>query len=147
MERSPERNGVFDAWHRLRAMGTPWTGLSFGKIDGRSTFDPKTDLRSDFPRFKPESLKANQPIVQILRKVADRKNATPGQIALAWVSAQKSWIVPIPGTSKLAHLVENVAAADVDLDPSDLREIDSAAASINVVGGRMNAEQMAQVER
>jgi aryl-alcohol dehydrogenase-like predicted oxidoreductase len=151
MERSPERNGVFDACQALGIGFVPWgplgQGYLAGKIDGGSMFDPKTDLRSDFPRFKPESLKANQPIVQILRKVADRKNATPGQIALAWVSAQKSWIVPIPGTSKLAHLVENVAAADVDLDPSDLREIDSAAASINVVGGRMNAEQMAQVDR
>jgi aryl-alcohol dehydrogenase-like predicted oxidoreductase len=151
MERSPERNGVFDACQELGIGFVPWgplgQGYLSGKIDSKSQFDPKTDLRSDFPRFKPDSLTANQPIVQVLRKVADAKGATPGQIALAWVLAQKSWIVPIPGTSKFAHLIENIAAADVELTPTDRRDIDAALASITVVGGRMNAEQMEQVER
>jgi aryl-alcohol dehydrogenase-like predicted oxidoreductase len=151
MERSPERNGVFEACQELGIGFVPWgplgQGYLSGKIDNESQFDSKTDLRSDFPRFKPESLTANQPIVEVLRKVANAKGATPGQIALAWVMAQKPWIVPIPGTSKLVHLAENISAADVELTPADRREIDAGLASITVVGGRMNAEQMEQVER
>jgi aryl-alcohol dehydrogenase-like predicted oxidoreductase len=150
MERSPERNGVFDACQELGIGFVPWgplgQGFLSGKIDSKSQFDPKTDLRADFPRFKPASLTANRPIIEALRKVAKTKGTTSGQIALAWVLAQKPWIVPIPGTSKLAHMAENTAAADVELTPADRREIDAALASITVVGGRMNAEQMEQVE-
>ena len=110
-------------------------GFLTGKIDADTQFD-KTDFRNIVPRFTPENRKANQRVVDLVSDVAGRKKATPAQIALAWVLAQKPWMVPIPGTSKLHRLQENLGAADVELRPEDLREIDSAVAKIPVQGER-----------
>jgi aryl-alcohol dehydrogenase-like predicted oxidoreductase len=110
-------------------------GFLTGKIDESATFD-KTDFRSQIPRFAPEALKANQALVDLLGKIAARKKATPAQIALAWLLAQKPWIVPIPGTTKLARLEENIGAVAVELTPDDLRDIERAASNITVQGAR-----------
>jgi aryl-alcohol dehydrogenase-like predicted oxidoreductase len=110
-------------------------GFLTGKIDEKTTFD-SSDFRSTLPRFTPEALKANQALVDLLGKIAQRKKATPAQIALAWLLAQKPWIVPIPGTTKLHRLEENIGAAAVELTSDDLREIDSAASKITVQGAR-----------
>jgi aryl-alcohol dehydrogenase-like predicted oxidoreductase len=110
-------------------------GFLTGKINENTTFD-STDFRSTLPRFAPEALKANQALVDLLGRIAAQVNATPAQIALAWLLAQKPWIVPIPGTTKLHRLDENIGAVAVELTSGDLREIDSAAAKITVQGGR-----------
>jgi aryl-alcohol dehydrogenase-like predicted oxidoreductase len=110
-------------------------GFLTGKMDERTTFDG-SDFRSTLPRFTPEALKANQALVDLLGQIGERKKATPAQIALAWLLAQKPWIVPIPGTTKLHRLEENIGAASVELTPDDLREIDSAASKITVHGDR-----------
>ena len=110
-------------------------GFLTGKIDENTTFD-SSDFRNTVPRFTPEARKANQALVDLLGKIAERKKATPAQIALAWLLAQKPWIVPIPGTTKLHRLEENLGAASVELTPDDLREIDSAASKITVQGAR-----------
>src|SRR6185436_8570303 len=100
-----------------------------------ATFD-STDFRSTLPRFTPEALKTNQALIDLLARIAKRKKATPAQIALAWVLAQKPWIVPIPGTTKLHRLEENIGAVSVELTPDDLRDIDVAASKITVQGAR-----------
>lgn len=110
-------------------------GFLTGKIDERTTF-AGTDFRNVVPRFTPEARKANQALVELLGSIAERKKATPAQIALAWLLAQKPWIVPIPGTTKLHRLDENIGATAVELTAEDLREIDSAAAKITVHGAR-----------
>ena len=110
-------------------------GFLTGAIKENTTFD-SSDFRSTLPRFTPEALKANQALVDLLGRIAKRKNATPAQIALAWLLAQKPWIVPIPGTTKLARLEENIGAAAVELSSDDLRDIDSAAAKIKLEGAR-----------
>ena len=110
-------------------------GFLTGKIDENAKFD-SSDFRSTLPRFTPEALKANQAMVDLLGKLANKKKATPAQIALAWLLAQKPWIVPIPGTTKLHRLEENIGAESVELTPDDLRDIDSAAAKITVQGAR-----------
>ncbi|MBV9297231.1 MAG: aldo/keto reductase [Acidobacteriaceae bacterium] len=110
-------------------------GFLTGKIDQNATFD-STDFRSSLPRFTPEALKANQALIDLLGSIAQRKEATPAQIALAWLLAQKPWIVPIPGTTKLNRLDENIGALAVELTANDLREIDEAAARITVQGER-----------
>jgi aryl-alcohol dehydrogenase-like predicted oxidoreductase len=110
-------------------------GFLTGKIDENTTFDSK-DFRNIVPRFDPENRKANQALVDLLGRVAGRKQATPAQIALAWLLAQKPWIVPIPGTTKLHRLEENVGAAEVELTSDDLREIETAASKIEVQGAR-----------
>jgi len=110
-------------------------GFLTGKIDENTKFDA-TDFRNVVPRFTPEARKANQAVVDLLGTIAKRKNATPAQIALAWLLAQKPWIVPIPGTTKLHRLDENIGAATVELTPDDLRDIDSAASKITVQGAR-----------
>lgn len=110
-------------------------GFLTGKIDEKTTFD-KTDFRNIVPRFTPEARKANQTLVDLLRKIAERKKATPAQIALAWLLAQKPWIVPIPGTKKLERLEENIGAVAVELTPQDLREIDSVASKVTIQGDR-----------
>ena len=110
-------------------------GFLTGKIDENTTFDSK-DFRNVVPRFNPENRKANQAVVDLLGRIAERKRATPAQIALAWLLAQKPWIVPIPGTTKLHRLEENVGAAEVELTPDDLREIEEAASKIDVQGAR-----------
>ena len=110
-------------------------GFLTGKMDDKTTFD-SSDFRSVLPRFTPEALKANQALVNLLGSIAERKNGTPAQIALAWLLAQKPWIVPIPGTTKLHRLEENIGAVSVELTPDDLREIDTAASEIQVQGAR-----------
>ena len=114
-------------------------GYLTGKIDENTTFD-STDFRSTLPRFTPEALKANQALIDLLGSIANRKKATPAQIALAWLLAQKPWIVPIPGTTKLHRLDENIGAVSVELTPEDLREIESAASKITVQGARYTAK-------
>jgi len=110
-------------------------GFLTGKLDANATFD-KGDMRSSMPRFTPEAMKANQAVIDLLKAVAKKKNATPAQIALAWLLAQKPWIVPIPGTTKLSRLEENIGAAAIELTPADLKEIDEAASKIQVEGDR-----------
>jgi aryl-alcohol dehydrogenase-like predicted oxidoreductase len=110
-------------------------GFLTGKIDEQTTFD-KSDFRNIVPRFTPENRQANQAVVDLLRRIGEQKNATPAQIALAWLLAQKPWIVPIPGTTKPRRLEENIGAVDVQLTGEDLREIESAASKIAVQGAR-----------
>ncbi len=110
-------------------------GFLTGKMDEKTTF-ASTDFRSTLPRFTPEALKANQALIDLLDTIAKRKKATPAQIALAWLLAQKPWIVPIPGTTKLHRLEENIGAASVELTPDDLRDINIAASKITVQGAR-----------
>ncbi len=114
-------------------------GFLTGKINQDTTF-ASTDLRSRIPRFEPEARKANQALVDLLATLADRKKATPAQIALAWLLAQKPWIVPIPGTTKPARMEENIGAAAIALTPDDLRDIDGAASKITVQGARYPEE-------
>src|SRR5437867_2698659 len=110
-------------------------GFLTGKMNENTTFD-SSDFRNTLPRFTPEALKANQALIDLLGKIGKRKKATPAQIALAWLLAQKPWIVPIPGTTKLHRLDENIGAVAVELTPDDLREIASAASKITVQGAR-----------
>lgn len=110
-------------------------GFLTGKIDDSTTFD-SSDFRNIVPRFTPEARKANQELVELLRAMAEKKKATPAQIALAWLLAQKPWIVPIPGTTKLHRLEENIGAAEIELTSGDSREIESAASKITVQGAR-----------
>ena len=110
-------------------------GFLTGKMNENTTFD-SSDLRNTLPRFTPEARKANQALVDLLGEIAKRKNATPAQIALAWLLAQKPWIVPIPGTTNLQRLEENIGAAAIELTGDDLREIESAASEIEVQGAR-----------
>ena len=111
-------------------------GFLTGKIDANTTFH-STDFRNISPRFAPEARKANQILVELLGKFAEQKQATPAQVALAWLLAQKPWIVPIPGTTKLHRLEENIGAVNVELAPDDLREIENAMAEIKVQGARL----------
>jgi aryl-alcohol dehydrogenase-like predicted oxidoreductase len=110
-------------------------GFLTGKIDERTSFD-SADIRTTIPRFTPEARAANQALVELLGRIAARKHATPAQVALAWLLAQKPWIVPIPGTRRLERLEENIGAADVELSSDDLREIEDAASQITVQGAR-----------
>jgi aryl-alcohol dehydrogenase-like predicted oxidoreductase len=110
-------------------------GFLTGKIDEKTTFD-SSDFRNIVPRFSPEARKANQAVVDLLGRIAEQKKATPAQIALAWLLAQKPWIVPIPGTTKVSRLEENLGAVNIKLTTDDLREIDSAASEIKVQGAR-----------
>src|SRR5580700_11137764 len=117
----------------------PYSPLGKGFLTGKISEDTKfdgTDFRSKLPRFTPEALKANQAMVDLLGTMAARKKATPAQVALAWLLAQKPWIAPIPGTTKLARLEENIGAAAVQLTSEDLAEIESAAKNITVEGAR-----------
>src|SRR5271168_677047 len=134
--RDPEAE-VLPTCEELGIGFVPWSPLGQGYLT--ATVDPAmtfatSDVRSRFPRFTPEARKANQPIVDLLSRVAARNNATPAQIALSWLLAQKPWIVPIPGTTKLTRLEENLGAVDVQLTPDDLNEIDSAFSKIEVQG-------------
>ncbi len=121
-------------------------GFLTGKIDETTTF-ASTDFRANLPRFTAEARKANQTLVDLLKSIAARKGATPAQIALAWILAQKPWIVPIPGTTKLDRLEENIGAAEIELTTEDLREIDEASAKIKVEGARYpeNLEKMTEI--
>lgn len=140
--RKPEEE-VLPTLEELRIGFVPFSplgrGFLTGKIDENTTFDSK-DFRNTVPRFTAENRKANRALVDLLRVIAERKNATPAQMALAWLLAQKPWIVPIPGTTKLDRLEENIGAADLELTPQDLAEIESAASRITVQGARYPEE-------
>jgi len=136
--RTPEKE-VLPALEELGIGFVPYSPLGRGFLTGRMDENTKfdsSDFRSGLPRFAPGALKANQALVDLLGKIARRKKATPAQIALAWLLAQKPWIVPIPGTTKLHRLEENIDAVSVELTPDDLREIEDAAAKIEVQGAR-----------
>ncbi len=111
-------------------------GFLTGTINASTSFDSGNDIRSTIPRFEPDALQQNQAVVDLLASIAQRRGATPGQVALAWLLAQKPWIVPIPGTRKLHRLEENIGAAEVDLSTGELSEIEEAASKIQVQGGR-----------
>jgi aryl-alcohol dehydrogenase-like predicted oxidoreductase len=151
MERDPEHDGVLAACEELGIGFVPWGPVGMGYLTGRlsphARFDPKTDLRSTFDRFTPANLAANLAVIEALKRVADSKESTPAQVALAWLLAQKPWIVPIPGTRSLDHLEENLGAVNVQLTSADLAELATAFARIEVHGGRMNAMQMKVVEQ
>jgi aryl-alcohol dehydrogenase-like predicted oxidoreductase len=136
--RTPEKE-VIPTCEELGIGFVPYSPLGKGFLTGAMNENTKldsTDFRSTLPRFTPEAMKANQALVDLLGNIAQRKKATPAQIALAWLLAQKPWIVPIPGTTKLHRLEENIGAEDVELTADDLREIDSAASKITVQGAR-----------
>ena len=151
MERAVERNGVLQTCEALGIGFVPWgpVGMGYltGKINARSELDPKTDLRAGFDRFSPENLSANRAVVDVLQRFAQKRNATSAQVALAWLLAQKPWIVPIPGTRRADHLNENLGSLRIDLSPADLRELEAAYAAIKVQGGRMNEMQMRIVDQ
>ncbi len=151
MERSVERNGVLQTCEELGIGFVPWGPLGQGflagelPLDAQAKFDGSTDLRKTFPRFSREVMQANQPILDFLKAFGEKKGATRAQIALAWLMAQKPWIVPIPGTTKLDHSRENLSSINVNLTPEDLKDIEAAFAKITVHGGRMDAKQMDQI--
>jgi aryl-alcohol dehydrogenase-like predicted oxidoreductase len=151
MQRDPEKNGVLAACEELGIGFVSWgpvgQGYLTGKIDAETKVDPKMDMRYGFPRFSPDNITANLPIVDLVRRFAEKQHATPAQISLAWLLAQKPFIVPIPGTRNIDHLNENLGAIDVQLTPADLREIDTAISKIKVHGGRMNEERMKVVDQ
>ena len=151
MNRDPERNGVLATCEALGIGFVPWGPLGMGYLTGainaHTQFDAKTDLRSGFDRFSAENLAANWQLVELIKRFAIKAHATPAQIALAWLMAQKPWIVPIPGTRNIDHLNENLGAVDVRLTPADLQEIATAFSPIKVAGGRMNPEQMIVVDQ
>jgi aryl-alcohol dehydrogenase-like predicted oxidoreductase len=136
--RTPEKE-VIPALEELGIGLVPYSplgkGFLTGKIDENTKFD-SSDFRSNLPRFTPEALKANQALIDLLASMGQRKHATPAQIALAWLLAQKPWMAPIPGTTKLHRLDENVGAVSVELTPADLSDIESAASKITVQGAR-----------
>jgi aryl-alcohol dehydrogenase-like predicted oxidoreductase len=121
-------------------------GFLTGKIDESTTFDP-TDFRNTVPRFSAENRKANQDVVDLVKRIAAAKKATPAQVALAWLLAQKPWIVPIPGTTKLHRLEENLGAVNVELTREDLREIDAASSAITIHGARYSEGSQKMVDR
>src|SRR6476660_1353248 len=151
MNRDPEHNGVLKTCEELGIGFVPWgpVGMGYltGKMDERTNFDPKTDLRSQFERFTVENLAANEGVVDLLKRFGEKKNATPAQIALAWLLAQKPWIVPIPGTRNIDHLNENLEAINVQLTSDDLREIETAISKIPVHGDRMSEMHMQQIDQ
>jgi len=151
MNRDPEENGLLDTCAELGIGFVPWGPMGMGyltqELDAKKTFDPKSDLRSGFDRFQPESIAANKPFVDRIAELAKRKRATMAQLSLAWLLAQKTFIVPIPGTGKIEHLQENIEAANLALTAEDLKEIDRALSEFKVHGGRMNEQQMKVVEQ
>ena len=137
--RGPETNGILDACEELGIGFVPYSPLGKGFLTGAMSKDTKLgegDFRNILPRFTPEAMEKNQALVDLLKRIAGEKNATPAQIALAWLLAQKPWIVPIPGTTKLHRLEENLGAANIELTADDLAEIERAAAEIHVEGER-----------
>jgi aryl-alcohol dehydrogenase-like predicted oxidoreductase len=137
--RRPEHNGVLAALEELGIGFVPYSPLGKGFLTGKMNEETKfesSDFRSRLPRFAPEAMKANQAMVDLLNRIAARKKATPAQIALAWILAQKPWMVPIPGTTKLSRLDENDGAADIQLTAEDLREMETASSKIKVEGER-----------
>lgn len=150
MERDVETNGVLAACEELGVGFVPWGPVGMGYLTGRiarnTPFDQQADIRTTFTRFNRENLEANTPILDLLKQFADRKGATPAQLSLAWLLAQKPFIVPIPGTRNLDHLNENWGAVDLELTPADLAELQTAFSALTVYGERMNEMQMAVVD-
>jgi aryl-alcohol dehydrogenase-like predicted oxidoreductase len=148
--RDPEQNGVLAACEELGIGFVPFSplgaGFLTGKIGTTTEFD-STDFRNRSPRFAPEARAANMTLVDLLKRIAETKHATPAQIALAWLLAQKPWIVPIPGTTKLHRLEENLGAAAIELTPNDLREIEDAASRITIKGARLPEAVLKMSER
>ncbi|MFK0161492.1 aldo/keto reductase [Rhizobium sp. NPDC090279] len=143
--RGPETNGILQACEELGIGLVAYSPLGKGFLTGAMGKDTKmseNDFRKILPRFTPEAMEKNQALVDLLKQIADRKQATPAQVALAWLLAQKPWIVPIPGTTKLHRLEENLAAADVELSAADLAEIQRAAADIAIEGERYPEQLM-----
>jgi aryl-alcohol dehydrogenase-like predicted oxidoreductase len=151
MERDVEKNGVLLTCEELGIGFVPWgpVGMGYltGRMDANTKLDPQTDLRTTFDRFSPENMAANMPVVDLLKRFAEKKNATPSQIALAWLMARKPFIVSIPGTRNMDHLNENLGATNVQLTPADLSEIETAFSKLKVHGGRMNEMQMKVVDQ
>ncbi|MDB5669942.1 MAG: aldo/keto reductase [Alphaproteobacteria bacterium] len=148
--RAPESNGILAACDELGIGFVPYSPLGKGFLTGAMSNQaplPDNDFRASTPRFQPEAMAKNEAFVDLLRRVAGEKNATPAQVALAWLLAQRPYIVPIPGTTKLHRLEENIAAADVDLTAEDLRAIDDAASRIETAGDRYAPAQMAMAGR
>jgi aryl-alcohol dehydrogenase-like predicted oxidoreductase len=150
MERSVEKNGVLAVCEELGIGFVPWgpVGMGYltGKLNAQTTFDQKLDLRTTFDRFSAKNLADNMTIVNLLNNFASKRNATASQIALAWLMAQKPFIVSIPGTRNIPHLTENLEATAISLTQSDLQELEAEFLKIKVSGGRMNAMQMALCE-
>jgi aryl-alcohol dehydrogenase-like predicted oxidoreductase len=148
--RDPEQNGVLAACEELGIGFVPFSplgaGFLTGKIGSTTEFD-STDFRNRSPRFAPEARAANLALVDLLKRIAERKHATPAQIALAWLLAQKPWIVPTPGTTKLHRLEENLGAAAIELTPDDLQEIEDAASKITIQGARLPEAVLKMSER
>ena len=148
--RGPETNGVLQACEELGIGFVPYSPLGKGFLTGAMNENTKlasNDFRSLLPRFTPEAMKANQALVELLGRIAKKKQATPAQIAIAWLLAQKAWIVPIPGTTKLPRLDENLGAANVELTEEDLAEIERAASAITVQGARYTEQLEATTGR
>ncbi|MDF7775475.1 aldo/keto reductase [Sphingomonas sp. AOB5] len=148
--RGPETNGILEACEELGIGFVPYSPLGKGFLTGAMSADTKLgegDFRAILPRFTPEAMVRNQALVDLLKRIAVEKQATPAQIALAWLLAQKPWIVPIPGTTKLHRLEENLGAAEIELTQSDLTRIETAAAEIQVEGDRYPPNLMATVGR
>jgi aryl-alcohol dehydrogenase-like predicted oxidoreductase len=148
--RGPETNGVLVACEELGIGFVPYSPLGKGFLTGamgKETKLEKNDFRAMLPRFTPEAMETNQALVDLLKQIAARKKATPAQIAIAWLLAQKPWIVPIPGTTKLHRLEENLGAADVELTAADLAEIENASKAIKVEGERYPPQLMATIGR
>jgi aryl-alcohol dehydrogenase-like predicted oxidoreductase len=150
MNRDPEKNGLLAICEELGIGFVPWGPIGMGyltqNLDADTPFDSKIDLRSSFDRFQPETIAANKPFVGQITRLAGKKNATTAQLSLAWLLAQKPFIVPIPGTGKVKHLEENIDATTLNLSTGDLKEIDNALSAFKVHGGRMNEQQMKVVE-
>jgi aryl-alcohol dehydrogenase-like predicted oxidoreductase len=148
--RDPEE-AVLPVCQELGIGFVPWSplgqGFLTGSLDANMPFDSDSDLRATFPRFTPEARRANQPVVELVRAIAKRKKASPTQIALAWLLCQKPWIVPIPGTTKLKHLDDNLGALAVELTSDDLGEIEDAFAKIAVQGDRLPEEHLNLIDR
>lgn len=146
--REPETK-IFPTLEELEIGFVPFSplgrGFLTGKIDEKTNFD-KSDYRTTVPRFTPENIKANLALVEILKQIAEKKSATPAQIALSWLLAQKPWIVPIPGTTKIHRLEENIGAASVRLSNEDLNEIENAAATITIQGHRYSESGQKMVD-
>jgi aryl-alcohol dehydrogenase-like predicted oxidoreductase len=140
--REPEKE-VLPACEELGIGFVPWgplgTGFLTGTITPDTKFDASTDLRANFPRFTQEAMKANMPVVDMLRNIAVKKNANPVQIALAWLLAQKPWVVPIPGMDKIKYIDDNIKSLDIELSAVDLQEIDEQLSQINIKGERLDA--------
>src|SRR4051794_21323152 len=148
--REPETNGTLQTCDELGIGFVPFSPLGRGFLTGAMSKDTKLadgDMRNGISRFSPEAMEKNQALVDLLKRVAGQKGATPAQIALAWLLAQRPYIVPIPGTTKLHRLEENIGAADVQLSEADLREIHEAASQIEIAGDRYTPQQMAMIGR